>query len=110
LPEILGVQNQFNVHIRFPERAAVNGTDNDEHPTTNGDSSPTPPAENEEGVKKCDIIQITGKLEQVELAKQALLVSKTCQTSFCQLETINTPLFSSFCDYNNFHFLRILFQ
>ena len=70
------------MHIRFPERAAaVNGTDNGEHPTMNGDS-PTPPAENEDGVKKCDIIQITGKLEQVELAKQALLVSVFCQTSF----------------------------
>ena len=73
--EIPGVQNRFNVHIRFPERAAVNGTDNGDQPTMNGDS-PTPPAENEAGVKKCDIIQITGKIEQVELAKQALLVSK----------------------------------
>ena len=70
-----GVQNRCNVHIRFPERAAVNGTENGDHPTTNGDS-PTPPAENEDGVKKCDIIQITGKVEQVELGKQALLVSE----------------------------------
>jgi hypothetical protein len=76
-----GVQNNFNVHIRFPERAAVNGTENGDHPTMNGDS-PTPPAENEDGVKKCDIIQITGKIEQAELAKQALLVSETCKTSF----------------------------
>lgn len=53
----------------------MNGTDNGDQPTMNGDS-PTPPAENEAGVKKCDIIQITGKIEQVELAKQALLVSK----------------------------------
>ena len=71
--EFAGVQNSFNVHIRFPERAAVNGTENGEHATMNGDS-PTPPAENEDGTKKCDIIQITGKVEQVELAKQALMV------------------------------------
>lgn len=68
--KIPGVQNRCNVHIKFPERAALNGTDNGEHPM-NGDS-PTPPAE--DGVKKCDIIQITGKIERVELAKQELLV------------------------------------
>ena len=70
--KIPGVQNSFSVHIKFPERAALNGTDNGEHPV-NGDS-PTPPAENEDGVKKCDIIQITGKIENVDLAKQKLLV------------------------------------
>ena len=59
------------MHIKFPERAAVNGTDND--PEENGES-PTPP-ENEDQPKKCDIILITGKDEQAELAKQALLVS-----------------------------------
>ncbi|XP_028393842.1 vigilin-like [Dendronephthya gigantea] len=71
---VQGVQNRFNVHIRFPERssAAVNGSPSDDHPTVNGDG-PTSPTGNEDGVKKCDIIQITGKIEQAELAKQALL-------------------------------------
>lgn len=69
------------MHIRFPERSpAANGPVNDDHPTVNGDS-PTSPTENEGCVKKCDIIQITGKIEQAELAKQALLVGCLCLTS-----------------------------
>ena len=71
ISDLLGVQNRYSVHIKFPERAAVNGTDND--PEENGESPTT--TENEDQPKKCDIILITGKDEQAELAKQALLVS-----------------------------------
>lgn len=63
------------MYVKFPERATTNGTENGEHSPMNGEGTTSPP-EDVETVKKCDIIQITGNIEQVEKAKEALLVSK----------------------------------
>lgn len=60
---------EHNVHIKFPDR---NATEESEPAETNGDGEPIAET-NGETVRQCDIIRISGLLENCEAAKQALL-------------------------------------
>ena len=69
---VQGITQEHNVSIKFPERASPhNAPPPAEEPVVNG--------EEEEHKKKLsnprDIIVITGRTENVEAAKQALMVS-----------------------------------
>ncbi|KAI1301765.1 Vigilin [Halotydeus destructor] len=74
---VQGIQNQHKVHIKFPERAKQNG--NAEH--VNGDSkaSDDDASVKSEHVaaspKRSDVILITGRQEDCDAAKEALLAS-----------------------------------
>jgi predicted PilT family ATPase len=59
--KVQGITQEFDVQIKFPERENSNNGEEEEH--VNGDGANRP----------CDIIRITGKKENCEEAKQALL-------------------------------------
>ncbi|GLV35995.1 Dodeca-satellite-binding protein 1 [Carabus blaptoides fortunei] len=61
--KVQAVTSEFDVQVKFPDRDA---TDDYADCELNGDV-------NQEPVRKCDVIRITGKLENCEKAKQALL-------------------------------------
>ena len=64
---VQGITQEHNVSIKFPDR------DPPPKPATNGDA-PESPKEPEPR----NIIRITGRLENAQAAKQALLVSGAC--------------------------------
>lgn len=71
---VQGITQEHNVSIKFPERVAKN---NSSSPPDDG-SPPTAVNGGEDYQEKAsqrDVIVITGRVENVEAAKQALLVS-----------------------------------
>ncbi|CAG2061167.1 unnamed protein product, partial [Timema podura] len=73
--KVQGVTQEFDVHIKFPDRDAQEeyynhqSTDGEIETQVNGDVE----QEVAEPVRVCDVIRITGKKEKCEAAKQALL-------------------------------------
>ncbi|XP_005104751.1 vigilin [Aplysia californica] len=63
------ITKQYDVGIKFPDKPVQNGTPAEE-PLVNGEANGE---EGTEGSRKCDTIIITGKPENCENAKQALL-------------------------------------
>jgi predicted PilT family ATPase len=67
------ITKKYEVGIKFPDKPAPpvqNGAGEDEAPMMNGEANGE---EESNGPKKCDIIIITGKAENCENAKQALM-------------------------------------
>ena len=76
---VQSIQNEYKVHIKFPERPKANGNAV-ENEQVNGDGGSDDESEKSDGLspkrsKRADVILISGRKESCEAAKEALLAS-----------------------------------